>query len=191
MRKTQKSTGGANRGRPLNPALKGKKIRLTVRISDEVNDALAAEAEQTGLSKSHVAEKRLSSTFEPASINVGGLDDHNLALSRMVSTLANEIEKQTQKSWQHDRYTADAISYAVHVMLTRLKPDFGEVVLPEALAQDSKDEFASNWDQPERLGHNAAQMLWNQLNLTGQSPEEKHADTQALALALGIGGDNE
>lgn len=187
----KKSEDKSNRGRPLNPALEGKQIRLTVRVSSEINDALAAEAEQKGLSKSHAAEKRLSSTFEPGSFNVEGLDDHNLALSRMVSTLAHDIEKQTRKSWQHDRYTADAISYAVHVMLTRLKPDFGEAVLPEALAQDGEDEFASNWDQPERLGANAAQLLWNQLNLPIQSPDEKHAEMQALALALGLGGDSE
>ncbi|MBL6946075.1 MAG: hypothetical protein ISR47_05515, partial [Rhodospirillales bacterium] len=173
------------------PALEGKKVRITVRISDEINDSLALEAERTGLSKSHAAERRLSSTFEPGAFAVENLDDHNLALSSMISTLAYAIEQQTQKSWRHDRYTADAVSYAVGIMLTRLKPDFGEVLLPEALAQDGEDDFASNWDQPERLGANAAQLLWNQLKLSSPSPDEKHAETQALAKALGIGGDNE
>lgn len=191
MSKKKKPEPKAAKGRPRNPALEGKKIRLTVRISDEINDALAVEAEETGLSKSHAAEKRLSSTFGAGVFDAGDVDDYNLALGRVVSKLAYDIEQQTQKSWRHDRYTADAVSYAVSVMLTRIKPDFGDVVLPEALAQDGEDEFASNWDQPERLGANAAQLLWNQLNLPSPSPDEKHTETQVLARALGIGEGNE
>jgi len=71
-------------------------------------------------------------------------------------------------------------------MLHHLKPDHGEAGIPEALAQDGADEFAVDWDQPERLGSNAAQMLWNQLRLADPSPGAKQSATRVLARALGM-----
>ena len=144
-------------GRKPKAASDKKVERITIRIDAETRQALdAAKAKNPGRSLSRVAENALRFALLKR-----GKDDmpqaRNGALGFCIVSLAENIERETGKSWRTDVFTSMALRYGVEALLFHFAPGTEEnPAIPEKVeerAAKMPDEFGQRHRRPAGLGH--------------------------------------
>jgi hypothetical protein len=148
----RKRAPGAGR-KPRGP-FKGKTATLTTRIMWETRTALELAAQESRLSLSQEAERRL---------RVSLLSEHNrtpdvLALAEAIAQVAEKVQEGTGKEWREDAFTGEALRQGID-FLVRHFAAHGAPVTPrrvEEAAAKLPPEARESARSPTGVGQNEA-----------------------------------
>jgi hypothetical protein len=146
MAKRKRRPGG---GRKPHGEFPGKSAAFTTRIQPATRRALDEAARMTGRrSVSAMAEYILKQGLAKPSG-----EPHNSALANAIAVLAENIERDTKKSWREDPFTGMALRYAVEHLLLQYAPapPEGAPMVPPAIdeaASKMPPEFAQRFRTP-------------------------------------------
>lgn len=125
----------SKRGRPPKGEFTGKSAVFNTRITPELREALKLEAQRNGRSLSQEIERRLSDSIRaPKMWELEFGLPRNKALALVVAKLAQGIERQTDLSWQEDRFTFEALKVSINYLLAKLAPSV-PLTVPKAMEE--------------------------------------------------------
>jgi hypothetical protein len=143
-------------GRKPKGEFAGKAATFTTRITNETRTALERGARKRGVSLSQHVEFLLKAAMhKPTASQL-----RNQALGRAITILAENIERDTGRSWRDDAFTGQSLRYAVEALLFHFTPTLPDpLTLPKPVddrAAKMPEEFADRYRTPAGLGHMAA-----------------------------------
>ena len=110
-------------GRKPMGEFRGKTETLTTRITAAVRSGLEREAARNGRSLSQEVETRLEASLQaPQKLLDEWGSPHVWLLARLVSNVTQGIERETQKRWHEDQFTADNVRSAVETLVMHFAP---------------------------------------------------------------------
>jgi hypothetical protein len=168
MAKTKRRPGG---GRKPGGEFPGKSATFTTRIQPQTRRALeeAAKARPDG-SISAAAEYILKTAL----LKPSGAP-HTNAMAAAVVLLAENIERDTKKSWRKDPFTGFALCYAAEHLLLHFTPALisdGNPAAPPAVeeaAAKRPTEFAEQLRKPAGFGRIQAEFLIREIEQAASS----------------------
>ena len=126
MAQKRKRAPGAGR---KSQGLSRKTAKLTMRMEPATRKELEAFAKKSGLSLSQEAERHLRDSLRK-------VRDHIQALGEIIMLLAQLIEKKTDKHWNEDVFTSEALRRGIEVLVSHFAPR-GTPVTPINLEKEA------------------------------------------------------
>ena len=166
-----------------------KRASMTMRMSQDLRNALDAQAHRNGRTISREIELLLVSALKfPEQIKKEWRADHHYGLGRMVARLAWTVETATgiaaplqpgDQTWMDDPFTAAAVRAAIDITIRSLIPAGAPKVPAKVQAsaewnsQVLPPERAAFYQTPEGVGEIAAMSLLDQLRDYEWAPLKK------------------
>lgn len=158
MAKRKRRPGGGRK--PMGNV--AKSAVFTTRIEPATRRALNEAARANDLTVSVTAERLLKLGLEKP---VGAA--RNLSLGCVVTLLAEELERDTEKKWPEDQFTREALVSAVVTLLAYIAPEKTEPVeVPpavEAAAARKPQAQAQQYCTPDTFGYERASFLLDEI----------------------------
>src|SRR5215813_340597 len=104
-------------GRKPRGDYKGKSATLTTRITPDTRAAMDRAAQKSGRSLSQEVEHRLNASIRKDYKH--NRHPHIRALAEAIAMLTYWVEKRTQKHWNDDPFTAEALRRAIESFVVR------------------------------------------------------------------------
>jgi hypothetical protein len=127
-------------GRKPQGKFKGNYAVLNLRVTPETRSALERAAKKSGDSLSQEAQRRLDSTFEEDRRTRKKRNDLR-ALATAITMVAEYVERATDKFWQDDAFTTQALQASIEFLIRHFGAS-GDAVVPTTVAEAANRQRA-------------------------------------------------